>query len=67
MRDPPALTEWCDACDRETCHDVSISIRTESTESMNAQYSREPYRVSVCRECGHERSVRMNNVSSTRE
>ena len=62
ITDPPKLTEWCEQCDRETHHDVSISIRTESTKPLNAQYSREPYRVSVCQVCGREQSVRMNNV-----
>ncbi|MFC7176045.1 hypothetical protein [Halosegnis marinus] len=56
------FTENCPTCDTETCHDVSVRIFTESTEAENAAFSREPYRVSVCRVCGHEERVRMNNA-----
>lgn len=56
------ISEECPACETTTAHDVSVRILTESTESENAAYSREPYRVSVCRTCGHEERVRMNNA-----
>jgi len=56
------MTESCSECSRKTPHTVSIQLRTESRKTENAEYSREPYRVSVCRVCGVERSVRMNNA-----
>jgi len=57
-----AMTERCDRCARETPHDVSIDIRTESRTGENTEFSREPYRVSTCRLCGEERAIRMNNA-----
>lgn len=60
--DGSTMTESCAECSRKTPHTVSIQLRTESRKAENAEYSREPYRVSVCRVCGVERSVRMNNA-----
>ena len=57
-----AITEACSECQATTAHDVSVRILTESADAENAAYSREPYRVSVCRACGHEERVRMNNA-----
>jgi hypothetical protein len=57
-----AMTERCETCDRETSHEVSIRLRTESQRTENAEYSREPYRVSRCRICGTERTLRMNDA-----
>lgn len=56
------MREDCTRCDRETPHDVAVQIRTESSKEQNAEFSREPYRVSVCRNCGEESIVRMNNA-----
>ncbi|RRJ28585.1 DUF7835 family putative zinc beta-ribbon protein [Halocatena pleomorpha] len=56
------IHEMCSACGRETPHDVSVKILTESSKPENAQFSREPYRVSVCQICGSETSLRMNNA-----
>ncbi|MFD1514797.1 hypothetical protein [Halomarina rubra] len=56
------MTEECPECTQETAHSVSLQIRTESTKSENAQFSREPYRVTTCLVCGHERALRMNNA-----
>ncbi|AXR79424.1 DUF7835 family putative zinc beta-ribbon protein [Natrarchaeobaculum sulfurireducens] len=56
------LTEYCDECELDTLHEVSVQIRTESTKKENAQFSREPYRVSECQRCGHRTSQRMNNA-----
>ena len=56
------MTEPCETCDRETSHDVSVELRTESEKRQNAEFSREPYRVAACRICGTERSIRMNNA-----
>jgi formate dehydrogenase assembly factor FdhD len=60
--DSGAMTEECETCSRKTQHDVSIRLRTESQKTENAEYSREPYRVSTCRLCGTERILRMNDA-----
>lgn len=59
---PNAMTEACTACNGDTPHDVRIEIRTESKKEHNAQYSREPYRVTTCLHCGDESVLRMNNA-----
>jgi hypothetical protein len=41
---------------------VRVEIRTESSKNENAEFSREPYRISVCAECGEETTMRMNNA-----
>jgi len=56
------LTEYCEDCDLDTLHDVSVQIRTESRKEENAQFSREPYRVTECQRCGNRSSQRMNNA-----
>jgi len=56
------ISEICPGCDRETPHDVSVQIQTESDKPENAEFSREPYRVSTCRLCGETTSTRMNNA-----
>ena len=60
--EPDVVTERCPGCERDTVHDVRVEIRTESDDSENAQFSREPYRVAVCADCGTETATRMNNV-----
>ena len=55
-------TEHCDDCDAETHHDVAIDIRAESDDPTNAEFSREPYRVTTCNRCGAESARRMNDV-----
>lgn len=60
--DPDTVREPCPGCDGETLHDVRLEIRTESETGENAAFSREPYRVAVCLECGTEISTRMNNA-----
>ena len=57
-----AISESCDECGRETPHEVSVQIRTESKKRENAEFSREPYRVTTCQACGEEESQRMNNA-----
>lgn len=54
--------ERCENCEERTPHAASVEIRTESAGSENAQYSREPYRVSECRVCGTTERDRMNNA-----
>lgn len=56
------LIEECATCGRETVHFVTVQIRTESGKQQNAEFSREPYRVSECRDCGSEDVIRMNNA-----
>jgi len=56
------VTEECEVCGRVTPHDVAVEILTESTKPENAEFSREPYRVSECRVCGTTETVRMNNA-----
>lgn len=55
-------TEHCNGCGESTPHDVTIEIQTESTSSENSEFSREPYRVTECVECGETESQRMNNA-----
>ncbi len=56
------MAEACSTCDRETPHAVRVQIQTESTKPENAEFSREPYRVSECQVCGTTTSTRMNNA-----
>lgn len=56
------VTEECDQCGAVTPHTATVKILTESTNSENAQFSREPYRVSECTVCGASESTRMNNA-----
>lgn len=57
-----AITESCNDCDRDTPHEVSVQIKTESQKRENAEFSREPYRVTECQVCGETSSQRMNNA-----
>lgn len=56
------ITEECAACGDTTPHEVAIEIRTESSKPENSEFSREPYRVTECVECGTTTSQRMNNA-----
>lgn len=56
------MTERCDSCQHETPHKVSVQIKTESTKTENAEFSREPYRVAECLSCGEVTNQRMNNA-----
>ena len=57
-----SVRERCGECGSETAHRVRVEIRTESESAENARFSREPYRVSTCTECGVESVTRMNNA-----
>jgi formate dehydrogenase assembly factor FdhD len=59
---PGDIRERCTSCDAETVHEVQVEIRTESSKEENAEFSREPYRVSTCVRCGTESVQRMNNA-----
>jgi hypothetical protein len=56
------VEEACDNCPGTTPHEVQIEIRTESDKDRNAEFSREPYRVTKCLECGQTTNQRMNDV-----
>ena len=56
------VTEDCKQCDGPTPHRVAVKILTESGHEENAQFSREPYRVSTCQNCGEQTHTRMNNA-----
>jgi hypothetical protein len=60
--DDADMVEPCADCGRETAHQVSVEIRTESQKRENAEFSREPYRVATCLHCGSEETTRMNNA-----
>jgi len=66
MATKPAGTERqerCEACNRDTPHDVRIELRAESDDrDENAAFSREPYRVATCRRCDTSRARRMNDA-----
>lgn len=59
---PDNTVEYCSQCGRETSHVVRVEIRTESQKPENAEFSREPYRVTRCVDCGTETTLRMNNA-----
>ena len=56
------VEESCEHCGRQTPHNVSLKLVTESKKEHNAEFSREPYRVTECTICGEERQQRMNNA-----
>ncbi len=56
------MTEECENCKRTTPHEVTVQILTESPDPENAEFSREPYRVSECTVCGTTEKTRMNNA-----
>jgi hypothetical protein len=56
------VSEECTACGHVTPHHVGVQVLTESTKQENAEFSREPYRVSECLICGDETTTRMNNA-----
>ncbi len=56
------IVEQCENCDGKTTHRVFVKIITESDEETNAEFSREPYRITECVNCGTESRQRMNDV-----
>jgi formate dehydrogenase assembly factor FdhD len=56
------MQEECSTCERATPHSISVELKTESSQSENAEFSREPYRVSECSVCGETSTQRMNNA-----
>ena len=45
-------TELCGACDAETRHRIAIEHLTMSKRAHNREFSRQPFRVSRCLDCG---------------
>ena len=60
--DEDGIVEECPTCESKEVHEVSVQILTESDDSENAAFSREPYRVATCTTCGTESRTRMNNA-----
>lgn len=61
--DVDGRSEHCPACSRVTPHSVALEIREENSGSDQARkYSREPYRVVTCRQCGRTTAQRMNGA-----
>ncbi|MFC4359065.1 hypothetical protein ACFO0N_14035 [Halobium salinum] len=58
--------EHCEHCGRDTRHRVSIELVSHSDRGSNARFAREPHRVANCRDCGTERTVRLNHDRSGR-
>ncbi|WP_227380037.1 DUF7835 family putative zinc beta-ribbon protein [Haladaptatus halobius] len=56
------LVEQCDNCAAMTPHQVMIELITESEESQNAAFSREPYRITECQQCAATSKQRMNDM-----
>jgi hypothetical protein len=54
--------ELCENCDAMTPHQVTIEIVTENEANSNAAFSREPYRVTECQQCGTTSKQRANNM-----
>lgn len=56
------VEERCSICSTDTPHRVQIELRTESHKLENAVFSREPYRVATCADCGWTTSRRMSSA-----
>ncbi|WP_076433243.1 DUF7835 family putative zinc beta-ribbon protein [Haladaptatus litoreus] len=56
------MVEQCENCAAKTPHSVSVELVTESNKKENAAFSREPYRLTECTQCGAETRQRMNNA-----
>ncbi|WP_266082530.1 DUF7835 family putative zinc beta-ribbon protein [Haladaptatus caseinilyticus] len=54
--------ELCENCNAMTPHQVTIEIVTENEENSNAAFSREPYRITECQQCGLTSKQRANNM-----
>jgi len=59
---PATITEECESCARQTPHEVTVTLLTESDHAENAEFSREPYRIAECQGCGATTKTRMNNA-----
>jgi len=62
LKDSNSIREPCPSCGAKAPHEVHVEIRIESGTGENAEFSREPYRVAVCAECGAETAMRMTKA-----
>ncbi|SFR54594.1 DUF7835 family putative zinc beta-ribbon protein [Halogeometricum limi] len=60
--DADEYTEECTECQRETRHRVQIELKEEGGNEGTTDFSREPYRITVCSVCDTEESLRMNDA-----
>jgi len=56
------LREFCERCEQETRHAVTIQLRVENANADKPKCSREPYRVSECLACESTVTRRMNDA-----
>ncbi|WP_435158170.1 hypothetical protein [Haladaptatus sp. DFWS20] len=60
--DSDEVVEQCENCAVKTPHNVSIKLITESNKEENTAFSREPYRITECSQCGAKTRQRMNDA-----
>lgn len=60
--DATLVLERCDDCGDRTPHVATIEFLVESVDSEHSANSRQPYRVSECRECGTTSRKRATNA-----
>lgn len=60
--DATLVIEECDVCEDRTPHVATIEFLVESVDSEHAANSRQPYRVTECRECGTSSRKRATNA-----
>lgn len=56
------VLERCDDCGDRTPHVATIEFLVESVDSEHSANSRQPYRVSECRDCGSTSRKRATNA-----
>lgn len=60
--DATLVVERCDTCGEGTTHVATIEFLVESVDSEHSANSRQPYRVTECRECGTSTRKRATNA-----
>jgi hypothetical protein len=61
-RRQPTTEECCDDCGDEQPCEISLAILTENPTGEYAAFSREPYRITECLDCGATTKTRMNDA-----
>jgi len=60
--DPSRTGEFCGNCSTHTTHSVTIKFEELDMGNHNtADVGKDPYRVSICEECGWEKRKRSNS------